>query len=328
MKERTRQSIALAYGNKVGSLCWENDHLIDHANLMTRYFVDGEIGPALVSYGYRFDNAVCTSDGVYAALYEKFGTKAVLLRGGKIIREVERSFFYADVYEYPISIFIRDEKVYLAHCPKHYNAIEIEEFETGERITKDRPFTDFFQSRLQVSPQGRWLLSAGWIWHPLDAIELYDLSGDISKPRVLSPFWENSMDDIGLWEVHQAAFIDDSTLLMSGNGDVENEDANREKAIVVYDLDRMRIISRTVIEEVTGKLMPVNQDFAIAFYNHPKLIDIKTGNIVHRWADILTDEQNSSIRNPEYVAKIAIDQANGRFAVALPQSIKVVVLEA
>lgn len=331
MIEKSHYTIPLEYKNQVKSLCWINDSLVDFVGGLVTFHLNREIEPIKVNHAYRFDNSVATSDGKYAVIFENFGTKGLVLKDGMHIREINRSYYCAEHYEYPITIFSYKGEVYLAHCPDEYNIIEIEEIETGKRLTKeDRTFQDFFQSRLQVSPNGKWLLSAGWIWHPMDAIEIYDLSDDISNPPVLSPFWEDGLGDIGLWEINNATFTSESNLLMSGSGDLEQEDANQERAIVIYDLDQKQMILRTPINEFTGKLMFINNEFVIGFYENPKLINLRTGEIVHRWLDIKTDKRNSSITNindsKEY-SHISIDQINKRFAVATENSIEVVTFE-
>src|ERR1051325_1490875 len=39
-------------------------------------------------YGYRFDRTVSTPDGRYTVLYEQLGTKRLVLKKGKIVREI------------------------------------------------------------------------------------------------------------------------------------------------------------------------------------------------------------------------------------------------
>lgn len=328
LRETSRYKIPLSYKNEVKSLCWADDFLVDFAGGLATFQLDGKVGGVKVNFAYRFDIATATSDGMYAVIYEKLGTKGLVLKQGNLIREINRSFYHADVYEYPVVIFRHNEKTCLAHCPEHYNIIEVEEIETGERLTaKERPSNDFFQSRLQVSPNGKWLLSAGWIWQPIDAIELFDLSADISEPQVFSPFWGDSPKDIGLWEMNNAAFTSDSKLLISGTGNAKEQDDDEEMAIVTYDLTEKRIVSRAVMSEPTGKLMPLDDTFAVGFYENPKLINFVTGEIVHKWIEIPTDKQNSSIDRSEDFSHIALDQKGKRFAVATEDNIEVLVFE-
>jgi hypothetical protein len=46
---------------------------------------------------------------------------------------------------------------------------------------------DFFHSRLAVSPDGRFLLSAGWVWHPLSLAEIYELPRCWNSPAPWTP---------------------------------------------------------------------------------------------------------------------------------------------
>jgi hypothetical protein len=72
--------------------------------------------------------------------------------------------------------------------------------------------------------------------------------------------------------------------------------------------------------------MPV-EDFVVGFYKHPKLISLASGEVVHRWNDLASGEQTSSIVwHHEKIPPLAFDVANKRFAVASTQEIAVVQL--
>lgn len=326
--EKERLSIPLEYEKQLRSLCWVNNQLVDFVGGLAGFHLNGTKTNPKVTFGGLFDNAISTSDGEFSVIYQTLGTKALVLKQGKIVREINRSYYCADAFEYPITFLSVDSKKCIAHCPNEYNILEIEEIETGTLLTqKERTPHDFFQSRLQVSPNQKRLLSAGWIWQPIDSIELFDLSTNISNPKILSPFWEDSLGDIGLWEINNAVFIDDTTLLLSGSRDPQNEDSNEEIAIVIYDLEERKILSKIKISEPTGMLMPVNKDYAIGFYKYPKVFDLNSGQIIHKWSDIPTDTRNSSILwhlNDRSI--IAVDPKLKRFAVGTNNSIEVVVL--
>jgi len=51
------------------------------------------------------------------------GTKALLLEpGGKFIREVNRSYYHAEAYRYPLALFtLPDGRTGLVHCLEEYN---------------------------------------------------------------------------------------------------------------------------------------------------------------------------------------------------------------
>lgn len=318
----------MEHENQIKSLCWSGDNLIDYVGGISTIDLEGNISQPRVNFTYRFDGAIASPDGRYAVIFEYFGTKGLLLRDGKIHRELNRSFYCADAYEYPIAfVNLGSGSWGIVHCPDDYNVIEIESAETGERLTKpDRKHVDFFQSRLTISPKNRWLLSAGWIWHPLDSIMLYDLSEGFEDPRFYSGHWDGGLGDLSFWEICNAVFLSDDRLLVSGAGDQTHEDNSDEIAVGIYDLTKLEIISRKPIIEPTGELLPISDDLAVSFYQHPKILNFKTGQIEFRWDDIETDKKNSSISFLDKRTIIAADIRQKRFAVATPRSIEIVLL--
>jgi hypothetical protein len=153
MREKEKIRIPIRNGQLIKSLSWCGDELVDIAGGYARYRLDGTVESNRVNYAFSFDQAVTSRDGKYAIIYENLGTKGVVLREGKVIREINRSFYQADVYEYPVVIFkLPDGREAIAHCPDEYNKIEIEDIETGQRLTRREGETiDFFHSRLQIS---------------------------------------------------------------------------------------------------------------------------------------------------------------------------------
>jgi hypothetical protein len=76
--------------------------------------------------GDFLDAACATPDGRFAAVYERVGTKALLLRDGGILRELNRSYYQAKAYEYAICIWWNgDHRPLIAHCPEEYCRIDI-----------------------------------------------------------------------------------------------------------------------------------------------------------------------------------------------------------
>jgi hypothetical protein len=94
-----RQSSFNATG--IRSLCWRGDELVDWVGGGRAFAADGTERPARVIYGYRFDAATASPDGRFAVIYERLGTKGLLLHDGRIVRELDRSFYHAAAYEYP-----------------------------------------------------------------------------------------------------------------------------------------------------------------------------------------------------------------------------------
>ncbi len=95
--------------------------------------------------------------------------------------------------------------------------------------------------------------------------------------------------------------------------------------IAVWDIADQSIISQAKVSEPVGTLMVINEDYAVAFYQSPKLIELKSGEIISRLPDISSGKQNSSIlHHIDKLPPIAIDATGKRFAVADADGITVV----
>lgn len=315
----------------VRSLCWEGDELVDWVAGENRYRLDGTTIPRYVNYAYRFDLAVVSPDRQYAAIYERLGTKGLILHHGDIVREINRSYYHADVYEYPLVLFtLPDGRTGLAHCPDDYNRIEIEVAETGERLTsRAGEGMDFFHSRFQVTPDGRHLLSAGWVWHPFDEVLLFDIPEALAHPANLDEVEYGWLGRTGV-EINVAAFADDERIVVAGSDTFYQEEEGgegiRPGEIGVYNFATRRFESISRLEQAAGTLMPVG-DHAIGFFEQPKLIHLATGEVVARWPELHTGKQNSSIvPDIEKPPPLALDSLNRRFAVADEEAITIIQL--
>jgi hypothetical protein len=323
MEEIDRVVLPLKKGTQVRSLCWHGDELVDWVSGIVRYRLDATVVEARINWTYRFDRVVAFPDGEYAVIYESLGTKGLILRGGRHLREINRSYYCADAYEYPVALTrLADGRAVIAHCPDEYCKIELEEVETGRRLTaREGEPADFFHSRLQFSPGGRFILSAGWVWHPFDTVAVFDVERALAEPASLDQMWDIRLEGVN-GETHAAAFSGPETFVFAGDAEEE-----REPVVGVYNLVEGRVVSLSPIAEQVGTLMPLG-DFAVGFYEHPKLIELKTGRVVHRWDDIASGGQNSSIIGhlETGIPPTALDPARRRFAVAGLEAIVVVQL--
>lgn len=299
--------------NPPRSLCWSGDGLVDWVDGGIHYALDGTVSDPHVRFSYRFDSAVTSGDGRYAVLYEALGTKGLVLREGKVLREINRSFYHADVYEYPVALgTLPSGRTLLAHCPDEYCRLELEDAETGARLTRrESESPDVFHSRLQFSRDGRYLLSAGWVWHPLDVVQVFDVPRALEAPETLdnSDFLQMEDEDI---ELSGAAFGEPGQLVVN------------DGRLRVYSLSERRLLSTAPLEEPPGTLMALGE-YAVGFYQHPKLIELATGRIVARWPELATGLQTSSIRRHlEKLPPLAMDPAGRRFAVGTEKGIEVI----
>ncbi|MCY1073613.1 hypothetical protein [Archangium lansingense] len=297
----------------------------------TRYGLDGRSIDSHVHHGYRFDAAVTSQDGRYAVIYEKLGTKAALLRDGRHVRELNRSYYHANAYEYPIALLtLPSGRTLLAHCPEEYCTLELEDAETGERLTRrDSKSPDFFHSRLQFSRDGRYLLSAGWIWHPVDAASTFDVARALEQPASLDQPQDFEVGDCFL-EIHSAAFGERDLLVMDCSGldgdETPFEDGRPTDTarLGVYSLTERRFLSMAPLDRPAGTLM-VMDGYAVGFFEHPRLIELATGRVVESWPGLATGMQSSSIiRHLPSLPPLALDPVGRRFAVGTDKGIEVI----
>lgn len=324
--EKERFFIPIKGHRPVRSLCWQGNELVDWVAGGTRFQLDGSITPARVIFAYSFDRAIATKDGTFAILYQVLGTKGLIISGAKVIREINRSFYHACTYEYPVTVFeLPDGKPVLVHCPDDYNKIEIEELESGKRLTRrEGEAQDFFHSRLQVSPDGKYLLSAGWIWHPLDRIQLFLLAEGLKTPAILDQYAELELPE-EVFEVHAASFQGNDAVIVVGDSAGESDKPGA--FLVRYDLTKKKTDLVTSLEEEPGAIMPLGNDYVIGFYEHPKLFELPSGKVVRRWPELKTGNQNSSIiHHVKKIPPFAFDADGKRFAVADENGITVILL--
>ena len=280
----------------VRSLVWRGDELVDWVRGGDAWSLDGGHRPARRSWGYqRFDAAIGYRE--WAVVYERCGTAALLLRDGAIARELHRSPYHADAFEYPVCLGPGpDGRALLVHCPDAYNRIDIDDLASGERLTTgvERTLTDFFHSRLAISPSGARLLSAGWVWHPWDAVLWFDLTAALRDPTILDRL-DGSPElsrNVCLAEESGAAWLDDDRLLVVGSSEREDPDeaaeADREYpgprlrpcGLAVYDVVERAYLSGVDGARPLGTVMPIAPGHLVSFFEQPRLVAIETGQVV------------------------------------------------
>ena len=263
--------------NPPASLCWAGDSLIDWVAGGLQHHLDGQTFDPHARFAYRFDAAVMSPDGRYAVLYEKLGTKGLLLREGKILRELNRSFYHATTYEYPVALHtFPSGRTLLAHCPDEYCRLELEDADTGQRLTQRKSESpDAFHSRLQFSRDGRYLLSAGWVWHPLNMVWVFDVERALEAPESLD---EPAQPNTGDWgcEFHGAAFGENGTLFLHSDEPFSDGPPSPE-SLGVYSLTESRMLSVAPLEQSLGTFMAVGP-YLLDLLGHPSLIEPSTAH--------------------------------------------------
>ena len=316
----------------IRSLAWAGDALIDWVGGGSLLHLDGTVQHATVRYSYRFDAVAVSPCGDFVVIYEKLGTTGLVLAQGKVLRQINRSFYHADDYEFPVAIFrARSGRVLMAHCPEDYNRLEIDDVQTGERLTASdkREPSDFFHSQLRVSADGRWLLSAGWIWHPWSTVKVFDIEAALKDPNALDRALTIPPAET---ELVAAEFMRDNRIVAASSDETMLDEGETVPAgtigvnsLAVFRAGSAELLSCAAVKEPVGSLMPVDDDTAVGFYGHPTLFSLKTGEVLKRWQDIDTGRQLCCIlRSGVPIPPIACDTANRRFAVAAEGAVSVV----
>jgi len=317
------------------ALAWVAGQLFDVAAGWTRYPLDGSASTRQYSgYGPGFDATAVAPNGDVVAVVRSIGTKGLLLDADThFIREIDRSYYHAEAYRYPIALFtLPSGRTGIVHCPKEYNRLEIEDARTGELLTGGvaRNAQDCFHSRLAVSPSGRYLLSAGWLWHPWGCLAVYDLQRALSDGRVLDPVRSDVFDMIGLVgaEISGACFSADDVVMSTSPepNEPEGPDDLAPNMLASWSTGERRYLWRRTLGETAGDLLALG-DGVLSLYRHPRLYDAATGELVAEWPDLDTGRAASSIvwtRAFSGLARVAVDEPNRRFAVTDGERIVVI----
>jgi hypothetical protein len=278
---------------------WLEDKIVDWPNAGALYHLSGQKTQLnKYTFNFNFDSAIHSTNGKYVFIYQKFGTKGLLLKDGEILREINRSYYFANSYEYPAAFLTHGKKTFLVHCPISYCQLDFEEVETGEIVTnvKTRNPSDVFHSRLEISQNENYLLSKGWLWHPIDVIQIFQIEDCFANPLLLDKL-DHSFPNVGV-EICTASFINDSEILVGSSDEVIDDDniANvPPKSIAIWNFHDNSFTNQKTPEFEFGNLFYIDQGLAWDIYKFPKIIDLATGQMVDKAEEVYSGGQRSSI---------------------------------
>jgi hypothetical protein len=319
------------------TLGWLGNQLVCHEN-GEQYYPEYDAYPAWrempkmmgYSFGAQFDRVITSKNGQYTLLYTNLGTKGLLLsKPNEVLREVNRSYYCADVYEYPAIFCETGGRTFLVHCPLKYCRLDFEDVETGEILTNtpNRNPRDFFHSRLEISPDGRFLISKGWVWHPLDVIAFYKIEDCLKNPLLLDETTniaidakeENEEEEFGSnFEFCSASFANNELLL--------TVPTNANTMLYWWDMNKNKMVHNVETGQQLGNLLAVDQNWAWDLFEYPKLINLVTGKI--EWLDqsINSGKQNSAIIGTQGLPPIAWNRNTGKLAIGGENKVEVLSL--
>jgi hypothetical protein len=285
------------------TLSWHLDRVVDWVYAGKSYNMKGEFEQmGLYHLAYSFDSVINSQCGKYSFVYKRLGTKGIILKKGEILREINRSYYYAEEYEYPAAfITLENGRVLLAHCPSNYCRIDFEDIETGELITNSanrKPDADIFHSRLEVSPDNKHLISKGWLWHPWDTLCLYDIHNCIKTPSLLDELPQIPGIKV---EVCTASFIDNDNVLIgtsSAADCLDESDVNIEiplNSIAIWNFKANKIVKAMKMDTDFGNLIAIDETYCWDLYEYPKIINVTTGKVEFEVKEIQTGLQKTAL---------------------------------
>lgn len=307
---------------------WFNNKIVDWNSAGTQYSNSDETTQLWkYHFGFVCDGSITSENGEYVLIYQKLGTKGLLLKNGELIREINRSYYQSSAYEYPATFFTYENRTFLAHCPNAYCQLDFEDVETGEILTaiEGREPQDYFHSRLEVSPDNKYLISKGWYWHPFDSVELFDIVACFSNPKLLDR--GKSMPNV-VSEVCSASFIDNDRILVSASNeeplDDEDDGAIPPLHIGVWNIKTDEIESSKRVDGEFGNVFAINEKWCWDLYKYPKIIDYTTGTIIDKLEEISSGKQQSSIiHHLKDVPRISFNRETGQIAIAWDNKIEI-----
>ncbi|MBC9933195.1 hypothetical protein [Chitinophaga qingshengii] len=283
------------------TISWCGNTLIDWATGSAKLYGDRPVPANLPHYGSQFNAAITSADGQYAFICTNLGTKGILLKNGRQLREINRSYYQADVYEYPAAFFVANGRTYLAHCPEEYCQLDFEDVETGEVITRveGRDPQDYFFSRLEVSLDNKWLISKGWVWHPWDMVLAFNIEACLQNPLLLDK--TDKYPDVTA-EAGVAGFINNQEVLIGAvhNSDLMDEEADNAGALqpgqlAIWNVETNSLSAPVTVDGVFGNIFPIDDTYTWDFFQFPKIINYRTGEVVDQLKELTTSEQTSAI---------------------------------
>ncbi len=313
--------------NYLRTIDWFENNVIDWNSAGTQYFENGET-KQLQKYHFGFvcDGSITSENGEYVLIYQKLGTKGLLLKNGELLREINRSYYQSSVYEFPATFLTFKNRTYLVHCPFGYNQIDFEDAETGEiatNIPKRKP-QDIFHSRLEVSFDNKYLISKGWVWHPIDVIELFDIEKCFENPSLLDKGM--NIPNVNA-EISSASFIDNNKILVRASNEEwadEETDIIKDGQIATWNFKTGEILNPVNVISEIGNVFAIDETKCWDLYNYPKIIDLKSGNVIDKIEEIDSGKQGSSIiHHLTDFPKIAFNRKTKQIAIAKENIIEI-----
>ncbi|ANS68178.1 hypothetical protein SLINC_5954 [Streptomyces lincolnensis] len=314
------------------SLVWQGDELVSAAGGGQASGHDGVAWEEAFAEIFFFDAGTTSASGRYSALYQERNLEGLLLERGEVVRELVRSDELAGDYDYPLALgALSDGREVVVHCPDEYNVLQIEDAASGERLTAgEREPQDVFHSKLSLSPDGRYLLSVGWLWHPFGVAMVYDTARALTDPGTLDGDGLVPTTTALNGEVTAGCWLDaDRLVVATGTEGGGTDEAELPPGrLGVWSMSEGRWLHRSPIADAEpGVLLLPRGDQVVSFRGHPRLLDTATGRLVAEWPEVGLPVKDTCYGVDHIPSPVAALHPDGtRLAVAQAESIALITL--
>ena len=169
----------------------------------------------------------------YGAIYQTSNRHACVftLETGVITARIDRGEYHPENSSFPIAFFQASGRTLLV-AATNWNRLDIIDPSTGTVLTNREPpsykrdeprqlhYLDYFHAQVVISPDGRWIVDNGWVWHPWGYVRSWNIcdwleqnpweSEDGPSTRTLAGrayYWDGAL-----------CWVDDSTVAIWGFG--------------------------------------------------------------------------------------------------------------
>ncbi len=123
--------------------------------------------------------------GRYVALVNDFGRYGAVfdLDEKRQTMNLDRGEYQPETQYFPCAFFVCDGREFIVHATD-WNRLEVSEPQTGKLLTprdemkyedKNPHALDYFHGALRISPDNKWILDDGWVWHPVGVVCSWNL---------------------------------------------------------------------------------------------------------------------------------------------------------
>lgn len=286
----------------------EQEWKIDEGNI--------DASASLKIYVSPKDKFICITNkkGQYGFVFD--------LGKGEIILKLDRKKYHTEQTVFPIQFLERNNDILLIHCTD-WNHLEITNLSNNKLLTQrinkyeTDTYLDYFYGELHLSPDGKSLLSSGWVWNPVSVFSIIDLDNwldkNINEPElntkfpvsILSYYWDRAF-----------CWLDDKTfacLYAPKEEDLDEEECTEYgfemngNYILIYDLLEDKITKKIKFDHFPKNDYSEATEDCKLFYNGNIVCSSESKGVYvleKETGDILYE--NSEIRFDKYESKVGV----------------------